>query len=87
MHALSLIFLLISVSCLAWSDVNKCLVSGSWDHSAKLWINWECLHTMKGHQGPIWAVVFVPCDSSEAVPKILTASADKTIKLWHKDQV
>lgn len=52
------------------------IVSGSWDKTAKVWRNWECVATFKGHQQSVWAVVAVDHD------RVLTASADKTIRLW-----
>lgn len=52
------------------------LVSGSWDKTAKIWRNWECVATLKGHEQSVWAVLAVDQD------RVLTASADKTIRLW-----
>ncbi|XP_071552858.1 phospholipase A-2-activating protein isoform X1 [Panulirus ornatus] len=72
-----------TVSCLSWG--NGLLVSGSWDHNGRVWIDWECKHDLKGHTGPLWSVVLVPNEEESAHQKstsILTASADKTIKLW-----
>ncbi|SNX84918.1 related to DOA1 - involved in ubiquitin-dependent proteolysis [Melanopsichium pennsylvanicum] len=54
----------------------KYIVSGSWDKTAKVWRNWECVATFKGHEQSVWAVLAVDHD------RVLTASADKTIKLW-----
>ncbi|NXN99308.1 PLAP protein, partial [Rhinopomastus cyanomelas] len=53
------------------------LVSGSWDATAKVWLNDKCMITLKGHTAAIWAVKLLPEGGL-----ILTASADKTIKLW-----
>ncbi|KAN0065121.1 hypothetical protein ACQY0O_001618 [Thecaphora frezii] len=52
------------------------IVSGSWDKTAKVWKGWQCVATFKGHQQAVWAVTAVDED------RILTASADKTIRLW-----
>ncbi|SPO40677.1 related to DOA1 - involved in ubiquitin-dependent proteolysis [Pseudozyma flocculosa] len=52
------------------------IVSGSWDKTAKVWREFQCVATLKGHQQAVWAVVAVDED------RILTASADKTIRLW-----
>ncbi|KAJ9477799.1 Protein DOA1 [Pseudozyma hubeiensis] len=52
------------------------LVSGSWDKTAKIWRDWECVATLKGHEQSVWAVLAVDQD------RVLTASADKTIRLW-----
>lgn len=73
-----------SVSCLTWGS--GVLVSGSWDHSGRIWTNWDCSHELKGHEGPLWSVVVLPSEGSTS-PSILTASADKTIKLWKEGKV
>uniref|UniRef100_A0A0P4WEV7 Phospholipase A-2-activating protein n=1 Tax=Scylla olivacea TaxID=85551 RepID=A0A0P4WEV7_SCYOL len=73
-----------TVSCLTWG--NGVLVSGSWDHSGRIWTNWECSHVLKGHEGPLWSVVVLPSEGSNS-PNILTASADKTVKLWKEGKV
>lgn len=77
-----------TVSSLCWSD--GLLVSGSWDHSARMWKDWECVKEMKEHSGPIWsvAVTYKPEQGpSSQSPSILTASADKTIKMWKEGKV
>lgn len=73
-----------TVSCLAWG--RGVLVSGSWDHSCRIWTNWDCSHELKGHEGPLWSVVVLPSEGSSS-PSILTASADKTIKLWKEGKL
>ncbi|KAJ3371504.1 hypothetical protein GGF31_003113 [Allomyces arbusculus] len=52
------------------------IISGSWDKTARVWVNGECLYTLKGHQHAVWAVLAVNATH------FLTASADKTIKVW-----
>ncbi|PWZ00297.1 PFU-domain-containing protein [Testicularia cyperi] len=52
------------------------LLSGSWDSTAKVWKGWECIATLKGHQQSVWAVLGLDHD------RVLTASADRTIRLW-----
>ncbi|KDN35239.1 WD40 repeat-like protein, partial [Tilletiaria anomala UBC 951] len=52
------------------------IVSGSWDKTAKVWKDWKCVATLKGHAHAVWAVLAVDED------RILTASADKLIRLW-----
>jgi len=55
------------------------LVSGSWDKTARVWVNGVCIQTLEGHSAAVWAVLplFV---GSQLI--IITASADKTIKIW-----
>ncbi|NXC21782.1 PLAP protein, partial [Corythaeola cristata] len=53
------------------------LLSGSWDTTAKVWLNDRCMMTLKGHTAAIWAVKILPEQGL-----MLTGSADKTIKLW-----
>ncbi|KAF8509690.1 WD40-repeat-containing domain protein [Gautieria morchelliformis] len=54
------------------------ILSGSWDKTARVWKDFQCLYTLEGHGQAVWAVLVV--DSGQ----YLTASADKTIKLWHE---
>lgn len=75
-----------TVSCLTCSgDV---LVSGSWDHTARVWSTTDttsstfpCQATLKAHTGPLWAVALIDKDT------ILTAAADMTILLWRQGKV
>ncbi|XP_039615773.1 phospholipase A-2-activating protein [Polypterus senegalus] len=53
------------------------LLSGSWDTTAKVWLNNKCMMTLTGHTGSVWAVKILPEQGL-----MLTGSADKTIKLW-----
>ncbi|XP_068164311.1 phospholipase A-2-activating protein [Antennarius striatus] len=53
------------------------LLSGSWDMTAKVWLNEKCMMTLEGHSAAVWAVVILPEQGL-----MLTGSADKTIKLW-----
>ncbi|XP_035480973.1 phospholipase A-2-activating protein isoform X1 [Scophthalmus maximus] len=53
------------------------LLSGSWDTTAKVWLNEKCMMTLQGHTAAVWAVVILPEQGL-----MLTGSADKTIKLW-----
>ncbi|KAI5644066.1 PUL domain-containing protein [Phthorimaea operculella] len=59
-----------------------CLLSSSWDSSAKVWnVNMPQATpvTLKGHQAAVWCIVELGNGT------YATASADKTIKLWKKD--
>ncbi|XP_060055647.1 phospholipase A-2-activating protein isoform X2 [Erinaceus europaeus] len=53
------------------------LLSGSWDMTAKVWLNDKCMMTLQGHTAAVWAVKILPEQGL-----MLTGSADKTIKLW-----
>lgn len=57
------------------------LVSGSWDMTAKVWMDRSCKATLTGHTFAVWAVAILP-----TVGVMVTASADKTIKLWKVGQ-
>ncbi|XP_018615229.1 phospholipase A-2-activating protein isoform X1 [Scleropages formosus] len=53
------------------------LLSGSWDTTAKVWLNDKCMMTLQGHTAAVWAAVILPEQGL-----MLTGSADKSIKLW-----
>ncbi|CAB1351713.1 unnamed protein product [Coregonus sp. 'balchen'] len=57
------------------------LLSGSWDTTAKVWLNEKCMMTLQGHTAAVWAVVILPEQGL-----MLSGSADKTIKLWKAGQ-
>ncbi|XP_005104581.1 phospholipase A-2-activating protein [Aplysia californica] len=53
------------------------LLSGSWDMTARVWLNQKCVMVLEGHQMAVWAVGII---SGQGV--MLTGSADKSIKAW-----
>ena len=53
------------------------MISGSWDKTAKVWVNRACTLTLTGHEAAVWAVAILP-----EVGIMVTASADRLIKLW-----
>ncbi|XP_072173006.1 phospholipase A-2-activating protein-like [Diadema setosum] len=53
------------------------LLSGSWDTTAKVWLNERNVMTLQGHEATVWAVALLPTQGL-----MLTGSADKTIKMW-----
>ncbi|KAJ2787351.1 WD repeat protein Lub1 [Coemansia interrupta] len=66
-----------NVCTLSASKDGKVLVSGSWDTTAKVWMDGQCKYTLRGHQQAVWSVLVMDDGS------ILTASADKVICRWN----
>ncbi|CAD6896898.1 unnamed protein product [Tilletia controversa] len=52
------------------------IASGSWDATARVWKDWACVAVLKGHENAVWAVLLIDDD------RVLTAGADRTIRLW-----
>ncbi|AEY97436.1 FAER448Wp [Eremothecium gossypii FDAG1] len=52
------------------------LVSSSWDQTARVWREGTEERALSGHNATVWHALALGCD------RFLTASADKTIKLW-----
>ncbi|KAG5438340.1 hypothetical protein PCANB_002828 [Pneumocystis canis] len=65
--------------CALHASDDAMIISGSWDKTAKVWKNWECLYTLYGHSAAVWAVMIV--DET----RFLTGSADKRIILWSNE--
>ncbi|XP_014673380.1 PREDICTED: phospholipase A-2-activating protein-like [Priapulus caudatus] len=65
-----------TVSCLAVGKFGT-ILSGSWDMTAKVWLNQKLMMTLQGHEFAIWAGKIMP-----ECGVMLTGSADKTIKMW-----
>ncbi|RKP34726.1 WD40-repeat-containing domain protein, partial [Dimargaris cristalligena] len=59
---------------------NGDLISGSWDSTAKVWRNWQCVYDLVGHQYAVWAVQGLSDGT------ILTGAADTLIKRWQNDR-
>ncbi|XP_076128600.1 peroxisomal biogenesis factor 7 [Alosa pseudoharengus] len=65
-----------------WSQTRAetLLVSGSWDHTAKVWDpeRLQCLCTLRGHEGVIYSTIWSP-----HIPGcIASASGDGTLRVW-----
>ncbi len=71
-----------SVSTVAISPDGKCLASGSFDDTIKLWNleTGELLHTLTKHLQPVLAIAFSPDGQT-----LISGSVDDTIKLWNLD--
>ncbi|KAI1841443.1 hypothetical protein JX266_012372 [Neoarthrinium moseri] len=67
-----------NICALAAAPSGKYFVSGSWDHTAKVWstATWESEATLVGHEGSVWDVLPL---SDNAVA---TACADKNIRIF-----
>lgn len=59
------------------------VISGSWDKTAKVWHKGCLKYELKGHGASVWDAKIIPNTNDQ----FLTASADKTIKLWKQNQV
>ncbi|KAK9448501.1 WD40-repeat-containing domain protein [Limtongia smithiae] len=53
------------------------LISGSWDTTARVWVDGNCKSVLRGHSAAVWAVLVLSPGT------YLTGSADKTICLWN----
>ncbi|KAH8117032.1 phospholipase A-2-activating protein [Phellopilus nigrolimitatus] len=69
--------------CALNASASGLIISGSWDRTAKVWRNFQQLYELRGHEQSVWAVQIV----DEGEETYLTASADKTIKMWIKNKV
>ncbi|KAK8070556.1 hypothetical protein PG997_010759 [Apiospora hydei] len=67
-----------NVCSLAAAPNGEYIVSGSWDHTARVWSTkkWESEVTLGGHEGAVWDVLAL----SEAI--VVTGCADKNIRLY-----
>ncbi|MBF0425384.1 MAG: pentapeptide repeat-containing protein [Magnetococcales bacterium] len=68
-----------SVQAVAFSPDGTTLLSGSDDHTLKLWDarTGQCLHTLQEHQAAVRSVAFSPDGAM-----LLSGSFDRTLKLW-----
>jgi phospholipase A-2-activating protein len=57
----------------------KYIISGSWDHDARLWPvgKWESTSVLGGHQGTVWAVLAYDPET------VVTGCADQKIRIFH----
>ena len=62
-------------------SANKTLITGSWDKSARVWLNEKSVTTLNGHEGAVWCAVILP-----KMGIMVTGSADYSLKLWKGGQ-
>eukprot|EP00054_Salpingoeca_dolichothecata_P022053 m.143122 g.143122 ORF g.143122 m.143122 type:complete len:775 (+) comp24205_c1_seq3:79-2403(+) len=55
------------------------ILSSSWDHTARVWKDFACVRTLKGHELPVQCIV-----ANRESNLLLTGSSDKTIRLWNE---
>lgn len=86
------------VKCVAWCpDVpgrggkgrysTDVLASSSYDDTVRIWREdgdgeWVCVAVLEGHEGTVWGVQWEPDANRDKFPRLMTFSADKTIRIW-----
>ncbi|KAK8133736.1 cytosolic iron-sulfur protein assembly protein 1 [Apiospora sp. TS-2023a] len=66
------------------SDV---LASASYDDTVRIWREdgdgeWVCVAVLEGHTGTVWGLQWEPKPEGTRFPRLLTWSADQTLRLW-----
>ena len=57
------------------------MITGSWDKSARVWLNEKSVTTLNGHEGAVWCAVILP-----KMGIMVTGSADYSLRLWKGGQ-
>lgn len=63
------------------------LASASYDNTVRIWREdgdgeWVCVAVLEGHSGTVWGLQWEPEPKNENFPRLMTFSADQTIRLW-----
>ncbi|PNY23164.1 putative cytosolic iron-sulfur protein assembly protein 1 [Tolypocladium capitatum] len=63
------------------------LASASYDNTVRVWREdsdgeWVCVAVLEGHAGTVWGVQWEPQPDNDRFPRLLTFSADATVRVW-----
>lgn len=67
------------------------LASSSYDDTVRIWREdgdgeWVCVAVLEGHAGTVWGVQWEADPTRTKFPRLMTFSADKTIRIWTMKQ-
>lgn len=67
------------------------LASCSYDNTVRIWREdgdgeWACVAVLEGHDGTVWGVTWEANPRRTRFPRLMTFSADKTIRIWTMTQ-
>lgn len=89
------------VKCVAWcpdvpgrnmsSYSPDVLASASYDDTIRIWREdgdgeWTCVAVLEGHESTVWGVQWEPKLDNTKFPRLLSWSADKTMRVWTLEQ-
>ncbi|PSR83111.1 WD repeat domain-containing protein [Coniella lustricola] len=67
------------------------LATSSYDDTVRIWREdgdgeWVCVAVLEGHNGTVWGVIWEANPDRTKFPRLLTFSADRTIRVWTMKQ-